>query len=84
MERPEWLKEMRSKAEALYDHGAPLYWVTWGMDNPETHRAHLQMFLGMMPPRGVILSEPAEQGALTAIWWKRVTASSVSTSPPGC
>lgn len=62
MERTEWLKEMRSKAEALYDHGAPLYWVTWGMDNPETHRAYLQKLLGMMPPGGDILSAACGAG----------------------
>jgi 2-polyprenyl-3-methyl-5-hydroxy-6-metoxy-1,4-benzoquinol methylase len=62
MERTEWLKEMRTKAEALYDHGAPLYWVTWGMDNPETHRAYLQNFLGMMPAHGNILSAACGAG----------------------
>ena len=62
MERTEWLKEMRSKAEALYDHAAPLYWVTWGIDNPEIHRAYLKKFLGMMPPRGNILSAACGAG----------------------
>jgi SAM-dependent methyltransferase len=62
MERTEWLKEMRSKAEALYDHGAPLYWVMWGMDNPDTHWAYLQKFLGMMPARGNILSAACGAG----------------------
>jgi 2-polyprenyl-3-methyl-5-hydroxy-6-metoxy-1,4-benzoquinol methylase len=56
MERTEWLKDMRSKAEALYDHGAPLYWEVWGMDSPETHRVYIQKFLGMVPPCGHILS----------------------------
>jgi 2-polyprenyl-3-methyl-5-hydroxy-6-metoxy-1,4-benzoquinol methylase len=47
MDRTEWLKEMRSKAEALYDHGAPRYWVTWGMDDSDsvTHREYLKQFL---------------------------------------
>lgn len=62
MERTEWLKEMRSKTEALYDHGAPLYWVTWGMDNPDTHRVYLQKFLRMMPARGIILSAACGAG----------------------
>ena len=31
MERAEWLKQMREKAEALYDHFSPQYWVTFGL-----------------------------------------------------
>jgi hypothetical protein len=30
MERAEWLKQMRDKAEKLYDHFSPLYWVKYG------------------------------------------------------
>jgi hypothetical protein len=30
MERAEWLKQMREKAEKLYDHFSPLYWVKYG------------------------------------------------------
>ena len=30
MERAEWLKQMREKAEALYDRFSPRYWVTFG------------------------------------------------------
>jgi 2-polyprenyl-3-methyl-5-hydroxy-6-metoxy-1,4-benzoquinol methylase len=62
MDRTEWLKEMRSKAEALYDHGAPLYWVSWGMDIPDTHRAYLMKFLGMVPTGGSILSAACGAG----------------------
>ena len=62
MERSEWLKDMRQKAEALYDHGAPLYWVTWGMDNPETHREYLKKFLGRMPARAELLSAACGAG----------------------
>jgi 2-polyprenyl-3-methyl-5-hydroxy-6-metoxy-1,4-benzoquinol methylase len=62
MERKKWLEEMRSRAEALYDHGAPLYWGTWGMDNPESHRATLLKFLGMLPPSGNILSAACGAG----------------------
>lgn len=51
MERIDWLKTMRAQAEALYDHGAPLYWVTWGMGDEDsvTHREYLQKFLGLIP-----------------------------------
>jgi 2-polyprenyl-3-methyl-5-hydroxy-6-metoxy-1,4-benzoquinol methylase len=62
MERSEWLKEMRTKAEALYDHGAPLYWVNWGLDSPDTHLAYLKKFLEMMPPGGNILSAACGAG----------------------
>jgi SAM-dependent methyltransferase len=56
MERTEWLKQMREKAEALYDHFAPLYWVAWGLGKSETHRTYLQKFLGRMAPRSTLLS----------------------------
>lgn len=62
MERTEWLTEMRRKAEALYDHGAPLYWVSWGMDIPDTHLVYLMKFLGMVPPGGCILSAACGAG----------------------
>ena len=31
MERAEWLKQMRSMAEALYDQVSPQYWVSFGL-----------------------------------------------------
>ncbi len=62
MERSEWLKDMRLKAEALYDRGAPLYWVTWGMDHPATHHAYLQKFLALLPAGGRILSAACGAG----------------------
>ncbi len=62
MERAEWLKDMRSKAEALYDHGASLYWVTWGMECPETHQEYLSRFLGMLPPGRNLLSAACGAG----------------------
>jgi 2-polyprenyl-3-methyl-5-hydroxy-6-metoxy-1,4-benzoquinol methylase len=62
MERTEWLKDMRSKAEILYDHAAPLYWVSWGTDSPETHRTYLLKFLGMISTCGNILSAACGAG----------------------
>ena len=56
MERAEWLKHMRSNAEALYDRFSPRYWVTWGLVVEETHRAYLQKFLERVSPGGMILS----------------------------
>ncbi len=56
MERAEWLKQMRSKAEALYDQLSPLYWVAWGQSISETHRLYLQKFLDRVTPGGAVLS----------------------------
>lgn len=53
---------MREKAEALYDHGAHLYWVKWGMDAPQTHQNFLRRFLGTLPPGGNILSAACGAG----------------------
>jgi 2-polyprenyl-3-methyl-5-hydroxy-6-metoxy-1,4-benzoquinol methylase len=62
MERAEWLKQMRSNAEALYDRFASRYWVTWGLVVEETHRAYLQRFLERVPPGGLILSAACGAG----------------------
>ena len=45
MERSEWLKKVRSMAEELYDHGAPAYWVKWGVDLDSMHREFIDKFL---------------------------------------
>ena len=62
MERAEWLKEVRSNAEALYDHVSPQYWVTFGLGENETHRAYLRRFLARVAPGGVILSAACGAG----------------------
>jgi SAM-dependent methyltransferase len=56
MERVEWLKQMREKAEKLYDHYSQLYWVKWGLRASETHRVYLQKFLERVAPRSILLS----------------------------
>jgi SAM-dependent methyltransferase len=56
MERVEWLKQMRDKAEALYDHFSPLYWVKYGISVSETHASYLLKFLGRVAPRSTLLS----------------------------
>jgi len=56
MERADWLKQMRTKAEDLYDRISPQYWVTFGLGENETHRAYLQKFLGRVAPGGTVLS----------------------------
>jgi SAM-dependent methyltransferase len=62
MERAEWLKQMREKAEALYDHLSPKYWVTFGLYANETHREYLQKFLGRVAPRSTLLSAACGAG----------------------
>jgi SAM-dependent methyltransferase len=62
MERAEWLKRMRDKAEALYDHFAPYYWVKFGLGTSELHREFLQRFLERMPPCSTLLSAACGAG----------------------
>jgi 2-polyprenyl-3-methyl-5-hydroxy-6-metoxy-1,4-benzoquinol methylase len=62
MDRQEWLKDMRFKAEALYDHGAHRYWSDWGMDTPPTHRAFMGRFLEKLNAHSKILSAACGAG----------------------
>lgn len=55
MERAEWLRKMRTQAEALYDHLAPAYWVTFGVQPNSTHHQFVRKFLGRLPAHGHIL-----------------------------
>lgn len=62
MERAEWLKQMRDKAEKLYDHFSPLYWVKYGRSVDKTHRAYLQKFLERVAPCSTLLSAACGAG----------------------
>ena len=62
MKRVEWLRQMRDKAEKLYDHFSPLYWVQYGRSVDETHRAFLQKFLARVPPHSTLLSAACGAG----------------------
>ncbi len=62
MERAEWLKQMRDKAEALYDHLSPGYWEKFGLYANETHREYLQKFLERVAPRSTLLSAACGAG----------------------
>jgi cyclopropane fatty-acyl-phospholipid synthase-like methyltransferase len=62
MERAEWLKQMRDKLEALYDHLSPGYWVKFGLYANETHLEYLRKFLGRLPPRSTLLSAACGAG----------------------
>jgi cyclopropane fatty-acyl-phospholipid synthase-like methyltransferase len=62
MERAEWLEQMRGKAEALYDHFSPFYWVKFGLGAGETHQAYLEGFLARIPPQSTLLSAACGAG----------------------
>lgn len=62
MNRTEWLKEIQQRAKSLYDHIAPQYWVTFGVDENATHRVYLQQFLERVAPGGTILSAACGAG----------------------
>lgn len=62
IERVEWLKQIRERAEALYDRFSPQYWVTFGLGENEMHRAYLQKFLKRVTPGGMILSAACGAG----------------------
>jgi hypothetical protein len=64
MERDEWLKQMREKTEALYNHISPLYWEKYGMWVSETHVRYLLKFLGRMAPRSSLLSAGCGRGCM--------------------
>lgn len=72
MNRTEWLKQMRIMAESLYDHGAPLYWVKWAIDdsNNETQRKYLQKFLSLIARPGDILSAACGAGRYDGILYE--------------
>jgi SAM-dependent methyltransferase len=62
MGRAEWLKQMRDKAEALYDDLSPEYWVNFGLYPNETHREYLHKFLGRVAPHSSLLSAACGAG----------------------
>ncbi len=67
MERAEWLKQMRSQAEVLYDRISSQYWVTFGFYENETHLAYLKKFLERVAPGGDILSAGCGAGRYDGI-----------------
>ncbi len=67
MERAEWLKQMREKAEKLYDLYAPRYWTEFGRYPNETHLEYLQKFLARIPPHSRLLSAGCGAGRYDGI-----------------
>lgn len=62
MERAEWLKKVRRMAESLYDHGAPAYWVDWGVDIDDMHREYIEKFLRRLRPKSYLLDAACGAG----------------------
>jgi 2-polyprenyl-3-methyl-5-hydroxy-6-metoxy-1,4-benzoquinol methylase len=61
MERSEWLKQMRVKAEKLYDLVAPQDWEG-GITTEETYLEYIRKFLDRIPPHGRLLSAACGAG----------------------
>lgn len=62
MERAEWLKKVRAQTEALYNHLAPAYWVTFGHYDNESHRRFIEKLLARLGAQGVILDAACGAG----------------------
>jgi 2-polyprenyl-3-methyl-5-hydroxy-6-metoxy-1,4-benzoquinol methylase len=62
MERVEWLKKMRTMAEALYDNLAPTWWVKYGLNPDQPHRQCIEKFLGQLHEHSFILDAACGSG----------------------
>lgn len=63
MDRRGWLAEKRRLAEERMDaHFAPVYDQHWGSSINPTHRRMLERFLGLCPPRGIVLDAACGTG----------------------
>ena len=67
MERAEWSKQVRDKAEKLYDLYAPRYWTELGLYPNETHLEFLRKFLERIPPQSRVLSAGCGAGRYDGI-----------------
>ena len=67
IERAEWSKKVRAMAEALYDHGAPAYWVKWGLSLDPMHREFIEKFLGRLSVPSDILDAACGAGRFDGI-----------------
>ena len=67
MERAEWLEKMRAQAEALYDHLAPAYWVTFGLYANAAHRQFVEKFLGRLGAQSAVLDAACGAGRYDAM-----------------
>jgi 2-polyprenyl-3-methyl-5-hydroxy-6-metoxy-1,4-benzoquinol methylase len=60
-------KIVRIQAEKLYDHGAPAYWVIWGMNIEKTHSQFIEKFLGRLREGSIILDAACGAGRYDGI-----------------
>ena len=68
MDRAEWLKETRHKAEERYDkRWAPIYDANWGGPLEATHRRWMERFLERCPPGGQVLDAACGTGRYWAL-----------------
>jgi 2-polyprenyl-3-methyl-5-hydroxy-6-metoxy-1,4-benzoquinol methylase len=67
MDRAEWLKKVRIQAESLYDHGAPAYWVIWGISIDSTHQHFIDEFLSRLESNSMILDAACGAGRFDGI-----------------
>lgn len=67
MERAEWLKQVQTMTEAIYDHLSPQYWVSFGLYENETHLEFLRKFLDRLPPHSTLLSAACGAGRYDGI-----------------
>ena len=67
MERTEWLKQMQSKLEYIYDLYSPRYWTEFGLYPNETQLEYLQTFLELIPVHSTILSAGCGAGRYDGI-----------------
>jgi 2-polyprenyl-3-methyl-5-hydroxy-6-metoxy-1,4-benzoquinol methylase len=55
MERAEWLNQVRQQTEAVYDHLAPAFWVTFGFYENAMHRQFIDKMLNQLVPNSYLL-----------------------------
>jgi 2-polyprenyl-3-methyl-5-hydroxy-6-metoxy-1,4-benzoquinol methylase len=67
MDRQAWLKKIHALSEALYDHVAPAYWVTYGFYSNETHLKFIEKFLSRLSPGSLILDAACGAGRYDGI-----------------
>jgi 2-polyprenyl-3-methyl-5-hydroxy-6-metoxy-1,4-benzoquinol methylase len=67
MERSEFLKKMRARTEAMYDHFAPAYWVTYGNYDNSAHCQFIGKFLERLKAGSEILDAGCGAGRFDGI-----------------
>jgi hypothetical protein len=84
MDRSEWLKKMRTMAKTLYAHGAPAYWVRYGLEPYLTHRQFIEKFLELLREPGTILDAVCGAGLYNGMLLEAGHRVRASTSRAAC